>query len=202
MEEIVKPWRILVTGTGRCGTGYLAKVLTSVGIKTSHEGIFRPNQNIEENIKIRLTNPQWDWEGESSWLAAPWLEHWKLKELTIIHLVRHPKKVIDSQMRIRAFDKPGNMFFEYQMKYLPQMRILSPIDRAAYFYIIWNAWIENSRWDRIFHRVEDDVRILLDKCQIDYRDKQIYDRLNFNSRIGWDESDVDLHKDISEPYRS
>ncbi len=186
-------WWLLITGTGRCGTGYLSQVLTSVGVKCSHEGMFQPDppEVTVEKIRIRLENGWWGWEAESSWLAAPFLGRPELKDITVVHLVRDPKKVIDSQMRIHAFWDSDNKFRKWQLLWVPEITtLLSPFEQAAHFYVRWNRMIEpfaDIRW-----RVEDGVLGLLDRLGIDWHDTEVYSNTHYNSRTGWGPSDVDL----------
>lgn len=85
----------LFTGTGRCGTAYLAQLLTENGFPCSHELLFNPFREIQ----------QWEFdtvERESSWCAQFWLRDLPT-ECTVFHVVRDPRKVYDSFMRRRFF---------------------------------------------------------------------------------------------------
>lgn len=115
----MKNLKFLVTGTGRCGTVYLAKFLTSIGVPCCHEGVF--NYDSEdvvkriENSKIRnLSKCSMDmamlqhnqepnlWVdpkktvADSSYLAVPYLNYPLMKNIPIIHVVRNPIDVISS----------------------------------------------------------------------------------------------------------
>jgi hypothetical protein len=73
--------RLLVTGIGRSGTGYVAKLLTEAGLPCGHESIYTANTTRPPDWGDRLA--------ESSWFAAPWIH--KLPEGTsVVHLVRNP----------------------------------------------------------------------------------------------------------------
>lgn len=199
----MRPFWLLGTGTGRCGTGYFARVLSSVGVQCSHEGVFGPDSHEQtmERIATRIdpANTWWGWEAESSWLAAPYLGLPELEGVTVVHLVRHPKKVIDSQMRIRAFEGKHPRFHEWQMRHLPELEGLPPLHQAALFYVRWNQMIEphaDIRW-----QIEGGILRLLDMLDIDWHDKEIYQDRRHNSRAGWGQSDVDLDG-LPEPLRS
>jgi len=109
--------KYLVTGTGRCGTVYMARLLTLAGIPCGHESIFdwkgitwakrrlagEVPLELSSISTIRLENGRWspepEWltdveaiEAESSYMAAPFLEESFLSETKVIHLVRHPIK--------------------------------------------------------------------------------------------------------------
>ena len=110
---------LVVTGTGRCGTTYLAKLLTSLHYFCGHESIF--NYEDEEIIKKRLLNKDYtlsicsqstanvrfhedkmNWvnldeiKADSSYMAAPYLNWKELSNIKIIHLYRNPLDVIRS----------------------------------------------------------------------------------------------------------
>ena len=189
----------LATGIGRCGTGYFSNVATSCHHWCSHEGLFRPDPPEETRrlLQERLDNAWWNWEGESSWLAAPYLA--ELNGMTIVHLVRHPKRVIDSQMRIRAFEEAdGNKWRDWQLRWLPELKGKPPAEQAAMFYVKWNRMIEP--YAGIRHRIEDPIEPVLDWMGIEWRGKNVYANKRYNSRSGWGPSDVDLDG-LPEPIR-
>jgi len=210
-------WWLLVTGTGRCGTGYLSKVLSSVGVRCTHEGIFSPHKNpvgeimpegmaddedILYRVRTRMAHPEWEWHAESSWLAAPYLDRAELQKLTVVHLVREPKKTIDSMCRQGGLghEKIGGRFYQFSVSNVPESLNIEPCGaRMAYFYTRWNEMIESHadiRW-----RVEDDVTGLLDLLGIDWQGKEVFSNTRYNSRQGYFESDVDLDA-LSDPIRS
>lgn len=175
--------QILITGTGRCGTGYIAKVLTSAGVRCSHEDVFQPTGFV----------PYSSMPAESSWLAAPYLT--KLDpRITVVHLVRHPQHVIDSLIRIRFFSRPG-AWLNYAVKFMPELKrvIEDPLEKACYFYYHWNRMIEKSRRVDVFHRIEDPVQELLAKLDVDPGNRDLFDDKRYNSR-GNVSRTVDLSK--------
>lgn len=195
---------ILLTGTGRCGTGFASKVLTSVGVTCTHEGIFMPRDpaHIWQEWRTRLAHPEWGWQAESSWLAMPFLGWDEMKDVTVVHLLRHPKAVMDSQIRMAFWD--GTKYRTYAAwaaRYaLPEMDRWDRIeDKAALWYLRFNQRIA-ERAD-VAHHIERPATELLDKLGIDYEPHQVYDNTRYNSRTGIQASDVQL-SDISEPLRS
>lgn len=148
---------ILITGTGRCGTGYMAKLLTSAGLPCGHEEIFSFTIN-----KDRLINNEKI--GESSWLAAPFLASSYLDSTTIIHAVRHPLHTIQSLKRIKFFIAERN-YCRYVEKFLPEIKAIDPDKAPFYFFIAWSKMIlkyeKNERYIR--HKVEDDPVSLIRK---------------------------------------
>ena len=203
---------LIVTGTGRCGTGYLAQVLTSVGVNCTHEGVFNPHvpgetgrlpteEELRERARLNKENAWWGWQAESSWLAAPYLTVPELEDCKIVHLVRHPKRVIDSQLRIRLFTEDVYpAFYLYKLQFLPELADFeNPFHEAAYFYVQWNRMIEPHADYRV--RVEKDSTLgLLDRLGIEWREKQLFSNRTYNSRVGWRDSDVDLD-DLPESLR-
>ncbi len=94
----------LIVGTGRCGTGFAAELLTQLGYPTTHEGIFNPY----------VEPPVWDHsiEGEASWLAVPHLN--KLPpDVQVVHLIRNPLEVMRSMTGIRWLACEG-VHLEYE----------------------------------------------------------------------------------------
>jgi len=199
-------WWLVVTGTGRCGTGYISQVLNSVGVKCSHEDIFAPyhtpegpiipeglvtDDEIRDRMRTRLNNAWWGWQAESSWMAVPYLDLPEMEKMTIVHLVRDPKKTIDSMIRTGGFtEETGELFWQFQIKHLPELLETDDLlERAGLFYTRWNARIEpyaTLRW-----RVEDDVRLLLDRLEIPYEGYELFSDTTYNSRGGF-ATDVDL----------
>ncbi len=86
----------LVTGCGRSGTQYVARLLVAMGMRVHHEHVFLPDR-MEGQTKDTMTALMQTMEvdGSVSWFAVPYLDlipdDWK-----IIHLVRNPVKVIRS----------------------------------------------------------------------------------------------------------
>jgi hypothetical protein len=195
--------KYLITGTGRCGTGYVALVLNSTGVtKCTHEQVFnvRGIDFAREQIAMRRNNPQWGWDGESSWYATAYLDDSILDGVTIIHLVRHPKEVIDSQLSMGNWTHPAYNGAKALLPYLPGLALCrTPLEMSAYWYVEWNRLIEPHA--DIFHRVEDDVRILLDKLDVEHIGKVLFDDKKYNTRRIYP-SDVNLREDLSEPLCS
>jgi hypothetical protein len=151
---------IIVTGTGRSGTGFASKWLTSIGIPTGHESFFTPG-GLE--MALRLLRHRLSFlRGESSWLAAPYLDSQPLRGALVIHQVRHPKQMIESCLRKPTSQAPA--YAEYMENHLPQMgRYEDELNKMACQWIWWNQMIEEAIEDReaYFWRVEDGTDGLL-----------------------------------------
>ena len=172
--------KILVTGTGRCGTVFMANLITSMGWPCGHEAVFGPlgleraeeilhgdgkpkNSQISRNGTILSEGMVL--VGDSSYMSAPFLER---VDTTVIHLVRNPVGVVGSLVGsvFRNFsnphptefeDAPDHVLYErFMYKHLPELGEEMPqLDRACLFYIRWNEMIEASGRVDMFHRVED-----------------------------------------------
>ncbi|MHA2046513.1 MAG: FkbM family methyltransferase [Candidatus Thorarchaeota archaeon] len=148
---------------------------------------------------MRRTNPSWDWPAESSWLATPFLQKPKLYPLTVVHLTRHPKKVIDSHLRLMLYKKCAGPYYQWMNQHIPGINEWDrPEDKAAFWYLSLNRLCE--RRADIKHRIEDDDTVLLDNLGIDYRDKNLFSQKNYNARYGYGPSNIQFD-DISQPLR-
>ncbi len=180
----------LVTGTGRCGTVNLAMTLTSVGVPCSHERFFDGN-SLEEAVALLMAhggrnshcstaNAGLPTEGRdvkacASYMAAPFLADPLFRDTTVIHVVRHPVKVLLSFLNDIGFfwyADPDNAHEAFIHQHLKGIReIGDPVDRAAFYYVGWNAMIrENCRGRKaVFHRIEDGPDVLLEKLGLPRR---------------------------------
>jgi len=174
--------KFLVTGTGRCGTAYMAKLLSSVGVMCGHEAIFtfdgleRAKDRLAGRSKIFLSpccvidprNRQkldTNWfdaskiAADASYMATPFLKDDIFNDTKIIHLVRDPLKVISSQiLDAKFFTYPCHQQILWQrfvIKTMPEISsIENAIERACYFYVKWNNMISKSR-PSFVHKVEN-----------------------------------------------
>lgn len=180
--------RYLVTGTGRCGTVFLARLLTSLGVPCGHETIFDwrgievAHKRLAGDERLQLSYcstvrwndgiwtplPSWlpdinQIAAESSYMAAPYLQDECLAETTVVHVVRNPLRVVNSFCNHIDYFQSGNANNSYEQfiyTHWPELRAeMPPYDRACLFYVRWNQMIKAS----LFHRIEDDPKILTDK---------------------------------------
>lgn len=120
--------RFVVTGSGRCGTTWMARALTSVGIPTGHEEVFNPWTT--------------DWpdhlRADSSWVAAC-----KLERVTepVALLVRHPLAVVKSMVEIGFFSWDlANAYHEPLSEAFPEVYDWgTPQDRALEAWVALNS---------------------------------------------------------------
>jgi len=161
----------LITGTGRCGSRFMAKVFASAGVPCGHEAIFSVGGLEEAYGRVKGT------PAESSWMAAPYLDDPLLKDATIVHLVRHPKHVIQSWKLFADDTQSANQeYADLAYRTMPTLREYdNPFDRAAMFYVRWNQMIEKLAGDRLTRwRVEDDPQGLMDELGIDTQERRLY----------------------------
>lgn len=167
--------KYLITGTGRCGTGYVSNVLASAGVPCGHEAIFS-HDGLEAAQRALAEHPEL--AAESSWLAAPFLPNPILNGVTVIHLVRHPVKTIESIVSVGMLH--AGPYGEFIRCYLPEIaRWRDDANAAAHFYIKWNRMIE--AWTGLRHRVEDDPYQLLHVLGIEH-DGPLFDDTAYNHR--------------------
>lgn len=181
--------KYLVVGTGRCGTVFMARLLTSLGIPCGHESIFNW-QGIEYAVKIlsgeympclsHASTVTWkdgechdevNWledmtsiQAESSYLSAPYLQHDFLQKVKIIHVVRDPVKVVHSFCHhINYFNtEPKTAWEDFIYNQLPELKTSMPRhDRACLYYIMWNEMIEKAKIS-FFHRIENGPKPVMD----------------------------------------
>lgn len=210
--------KYLITGTGRCGTVFMARFFTSLGIPCGHESVFDFNGLEIAKKKISgelspclsfisiqkwvdnqwLEEPAWledvtKIEAESSYMAAPYLNDSVLDNTTKIHIIRNPFKVISSFCHsINYFQKsdPSNKWEDFIYKNLPQLKQeMSQYDRASLFYILWNKMIEKSKPNFLF-KIEDNLEKIIKFIRLD--NKQFYNDKKTNS-IGKNKKYFDLN---------
>lgn len=176
--------KYLVTGTGRCGTLFMANLLTSMGFPCSHEAIFTPmgiewarevmdgrrpieNSRISEGKRCLPDDPDVEFVAESSYMAAPFLKEFDFR---VIHVVRNPLNVVASLVGkgFRQFssktptdfeEDPDHFRYEkFIYENVPELgEDISPLERGCLFYVRWNEMIEKSGRVSLFHRVEDGI---------------------------------------------
>lgn len=172
--------KYIVTGTGRCGTLFMANLLTSMGFPCTHEAVFTPYGVEKAKRVIAKTEPAIsskisrgynlsDYEleivAESSYMAAPFLKQFDAK---VIHVVRNPYGVVASMISdsFKNFTNPHPTYLpefpdhilheEFMYDHVDALRKkMTQIERCCLFYVLWNEMIEKSGKVVIRHRIED-----------------------------------------------
>lgn len=145
--------KLIVTGTGRCGTAWVANFLNQLQVGIGHERIIHPGylppapgvDMLPEGLR-----------GESSWMAVPHLPRLRDQGADVVHLVREPMACISSLLNTGLFnDEVPEAFIEYAKWLRDYMPIPydDPLLRTVYYYITWNEEIEKYAQFRM--RIED-----------------------------------------------
>lgn len=136
--------KVLITGCGRSGTAYAAKVLSAAGLACRHELAFDC-----------WRQGMWDgYEAESSWLALPAIERGMVRDCLIIHLTRNPLHVIRSWMGLKWLHDFTSPHLAFMSGAEPSIyAITDPLERCQRYWFAWNRRIENHTGFRI--RVEE-----------------------------------------------
>lgn len=124
---------LLIVGTGRCGTKFMAEWLTRSGVPCGHEAVF----------SYRGYTPQPGLVADSSWLAVPYLP---LVACRIVHIVRNPLHVVRSFLGTRHFgpfhvkhkDRRWYQYMALHFGYTDE----APVQQAMKYWIRWNEAIE------------------------------------------------------------
>lgn len=153
--------RFVITGCGRSGTTYTAKILSQVGCPCTHEQFFTGSKPTAlKAFMARNGLRQLSWNpsiiGEAAWEAAPWLPH--LPEDTLIfHQLRHPLDFI------RSRQKKGWVHGRFRSRHLPHIPRMDKTSFAALplseqaswlarFWIDWNAMVESRASGKHYQR--------------------------------------------------
>jgi len=91
----------VILSTGRAGSTFTAELLRQAGVRCSHETFFSPNG----------FHRSWRYNGDSSWLAVPYLESNPDLTEKVIHQIRNPLDVISSLYGIGFFDVDNSNVF-------------------------------------------------------------------------------------------
>lgn len=130
--------RILVTGCPRSGTGYLAALLTRLGVPCGHAAHLHP-QALEFGV------PGWPagLEAESSWYAAPYTDELPAGSV-VVHLVREPASALRSLWRVRLF-RARSVERAFLERHAPEVLYGTPIQQTARAWLSWNQLAEGAR---------------------------------------------------------
>lgn len=150
--------RYIITGTGRCGTGYASSALTAAGMRCGHESVYQ--------LRAGVRRDEHGYEADSSHTAVGHLQGGGAPSATVIHIVRHPVKVIRSWM-LSSVDHEVNRWrgniigtpYRYDQRWFQK------------FWVSWNRLAEDLSRRRsgrhLLYRVDrDPVSVLLDMCGI------------------------------------
>jgi hypothetical protein len=127
--------RLVVIGSGRSGTGYMAELFRAVGLVSSHEQVFTCE------AVLGIDPLDWgDYEVASSWMAVPYLEAHPDPDLQIVHVVRDPLSVAASFVSLEFFarDHPNDEYEQIIRRAAPAVyHEGTEEDRALAFWFEW-----------------------------------------------------------------
>jgi hypothetical protein len=144
----------LVTGCGRSGTQYLARILQHLKLRATHEQVYRSDVTLE-SFSIKTMDGRWkerDSLIEVSWLAAPFVEK-QSSNVTVWHQVRDPLKVVRcwashgylNAARVKHV-APTPETGPFVHRFLPECELGSDLERAVQYVLRWNGLAEATRW--------------------------------------------------------
>lgn len=165
----------IVAGTGRCGTVYVTNLLNALGASCRHEYFYGP-EGYNKRIGVK---------GDVSWLAVPFLEKY---QGTVLHLVRHPLRVINALISAKALDNSRleNRYVRFLNTYFPLTG--NQLEDAIRYYVEWNRKIENYaklriRLENIGEMIPKIMETLDIPCPENYKEiAQNTERVNARSR--------------------
>jgi hypothetical protein len=126
---------------------------------------------------------------DSSYMAAPFLDHPLLQDTRIIHVVRHPMDVINSfVLGLNYFREwlPADVWHHFIYTHVPELRLdYHPLDRAALYYTHWNHMIETRSASKpyFFCQVETITHKLFDYLGRRCEDEKLLAARKVNSRM-------------------
>ena len=203
MDAASRRFKVVVTGTGRSGTGFAAQWLTSAGLPCGHEAFFTIT-GWDGAVTNMRRHPEL--VAESSWMAGSWLLANQFSKALVIHQVRHPRKVAESCMRHPPGTTP--QYLAYLEHQCPEVAMFDDdLNKAIARWVYWNQMIEDSRPDAYFWRVEDGegglLEWLLENGAVENVDPdQLYSNREYNphrheveATAEWD----DIHESLRGP---
>lgn len=133
---LAKKPEFAIIGTGRSGSTYIAELFKASGYECSHEAYFTP-----DGPKLRNPDRGIHCKGDASWLAVPYLPD---PDITAIHQIRHPHKVILSTYNLGWFDEKIQSqrmpFYSFAKSHFDFSD--DPLRSSLRWYIEWNKRCE------------------------------------------------------------
>lgn len=153
--------RILVTGCGRTGTQFMARVLSRLGLHVAHETVYNHDLDPLETDPAVIVARWQDWDAEVSWLAAPLLGITP-SDVAIWHQVRDPLKSLRCWFKhgILATDERA---IHYAKTALSECQEGDARHRGAAYVLGWNNMVE---W-RVVRCVSQRGSVLYRRYQIE-----------------------------------
>ena len=138
----------------------MATLLEALGLRIGHEKVF----GIREGLGSR--DPRWKkWEGDVSWLAAPFLP---VEDTVVLHQVRHPLEFVRSTVGFGFLsDERAELPFpQVVRRHAPEVyEPGSEVERGATMWRVWNARVAPHA-DFTYRLEEFDLPLLLRMCEL------------------------------------
>lgn len=120
--------RCAIVGTGRCGTGYMARLLTAAGVACGHEQWWTPM------ARRRRTGL----DADASWMAVPDVASGAWSG-PVVHLVRNPVDVTASLLGIGFFAGRGRPeYLAVALEHEPTLIGRPEMEAAVEWWVRWN----------------------------------------------------------------
>ncbi len=158
--------RILITGCGRSGTQWIARLLKELHLPVTHEQVYR--QDLQpDTFNIKAMEGRWlekETSIEVSWLAGPFVKQ-QPDDVFVWHQLRDPLKVVrcwasHGYLNTEAIKTvhPPLAVGAYIHQFLPECSIGTDLQRAVQYVLKWTRLIVRTVDSRIYaerYRVED-----------------------------------------------
>lgn len=159
--------RFVVTGCARSGTKYTAHLLTRAGIACGHEDVFN-RWDEQYGLPSGWRNDAFD--GDASFIAAPFTEQLAADDLTVVHQVRPPLDVIRSICGMAWLQNLRLPYVAFVAQHTPAVTDEPPGPRrAAAYWLGWNelaAQHAAATW-RLSDLTPQDVHALAERTGLD-----------------------------------
>lgn len=151
--------KYIFTGTGRCGTGYVAALLTEAGYPCGHEEVFGPGTAATTSWSDTLGKTDHRLKHESSWYALGTCTY-----VNVVHVTRNPDDVVRSLCATRVFEDLTGGYGAIHARILPLLRRVShPQDRVwCWLSFAYERYRYAESWD-----VSEPVGKLAEICGFD-----------------------------------
>lgn len=145
--------RILVTGCGRSGTQFTHRLLSGLGLRSSHEKIYNHDLDIGDPPLERI-NERWNMiDVECSWLAMPFCRVLP-NDVVIWHQCRDPLKIIRCWAHGRILTS-HNAATKFVQQVLPECAAGSDLQRSVQYVLHWTRMLaDHGRLVRHYYRYQ------------------------------------------------
>lgn len=128
---------MIVVACPKSGTTSLAKMFGF-----AHELRFTPDKPVPEmeELKSGIYHPH----SEVSWMAAPYVPEMLPAGVPLLHVVRHPLRVIASLCALGFWTTEHKAYREFATSKVPKCAELTPIAASAALWLEWNLFCKGA----------------------------------------------------------